>query len=229
MKCDIVKIIVKSNSNYNCGTGFFINNNNIITAAHIIDINNKNTIYILFYNAIIEVEEICRDNLLDISILKTQNKMINKKIKCAEFSSIPIEIGEYCYTIGYELTENTLICKTGTIIQKSSVNNELFDQLKTSIQCSKGISGSPIFNKSDKLIGIITWSENSICGCANFECIKIFIDSYLTNKKHIHNHCEIQSTPLSVIDIIENKIMRLYKNVHGALVTKSNVTNIKKK
>jgi hypothetical protein len=225
MKTDIiVKILCnESNNMYICGTGFFVSSNgHILTSAHNCTPNCVLSVY--YNNCIFSAQLICYDNCLDVALVKTSIKNPDY----LTFSTY-IKEGDSCYSIGYKYEDSLAMFQKGIVTHLNYPSWEHFDAFLTSIAGYKGLSGSPIFNSEQQLIGILNWKKSNGSGCANISAISMWLNYALINNKSLQSHAlEITTTPLYIQDILFNKIDKLKCNIHGELVTQSNIPKVKK-
>ncbi len=135
------------------GSGFFIDNNIIVTNYHVV--KNSKIIYILFkddemaYRASIETI----DENEDLVILRLVDK-INDSIKVLELSD-DFSKNEIVYACGYDLIYNI---KASKVIEKDyeyKGNN----YIKIDKPVNQGKSGGPVLNQDGKVIGVVMFGN----------------------------------------------------------------------
>ncbi|TJX14957.1 trypsin-like serine protease [Tissierella creatinini] len=197
-----IVVIVSGNS---LGSGFFLENNLIITNAHVID--NKNRVYVSLYKGdtyIAELVDISRQ--LDIAVLRIDNLNI-------PFLSIAkeedISIGEDVYAIGapnnmaYTLTKGVLSAKD------RQVGNIGYIQTDASI--NSGNSGGPLVNDSGKVIGMNALKVFDTEGIGLAIPINVIIEYLKQNEiglsSQVDSTIESQDSQINSSDIEEVKSM----------------------
>lgn len=143
-----------NNSQIGSGSGFFINNNYVVTNNHVIEIGSDFEIVTSAgktYKAVL----IGRDEETDIAVLKVQSSEIFPALKLAD--SDKVEIGDWAIAIGspFGLGNSFSI---GVI---SGRNRDLktgrFDNfLQTDAAINQGNSGGPLFDEIGNIIGMNT-------------------------------------------------------------------------
>lgn len=155
----IVELKVKGDNYLNYGTGIFINDNYIISNAHLSNLQEETKYFIRFSYDIdyyeVELIDYYSDN--DLLILKTNDFNKNKIKLCKDDN---FEIGDKVYAIGNSL--NNGIGITEGIISVDKVNIRYNGKIQTFIQAdvliASGNSGGALLNKKGELIGITTFS-----------------------------------------------------------------------
>lgn len=144
----IVELKVKGDNYLNYGTGIFINDNYIISNAHLSNLQEKTKYFIRFYCDIdyyeVELIDYYSDN--DLLILKTNDFHKNKIKLCKDDN---VEIGDKVYAIGNSL--NNGIGITEGIISVDKVNIRYSGKIQTFIQAdvliASGNSGGALLNR----------------------------------------------------------------------------------
>jgi len=145
-------------NNVESGTGFFIDNDLLITAAHVIQDYPIGTgqydIYVDYENQHIHVEEIVKQNDY-VALLKLSKINDIKPMKFV--SGYPVERGLNCTCYGYPIFANKdgYWIKDGKIMTGSK--NDISDwniSVPSGISGLGGLSGAPVFI-NDMLVGII--------------------------------------------------------------------------
>ena len=145
----VVQIFAQKRDNEYLGTGFFINDTQIITSYHVVD-NSKN-IFISFkddyfaYKASI----LKYDAKNDIAILE-----VNEAIPEHETLDITTsyDTGDFVYACGFDLDYNV----KPSIIEEKMYMYEENDYIKINIPVNNGNSGGPVLDKNGNVIGIVS-------------------------------------------------------------------------
>jgi S1-C subfamily serine protease len=149
------------------GTGFLISSlGNVITNCHVIEGYKKIEVYFpdsgKRYSGSVQLQDKNNDlaiidmsgfNILDISSLPIPYSII---------SSGHATTGQIVFTLGYPLTDilgASIKYSSGSITSKSNENNPVLMQIDNNIQ--PGNSGSPLFNSSGDVIGVVVSSLNA--------------------------------------------------------------------
>lgn len=133
------------------GTGFFIDQDHIVTNAHVVksckDINVKGAVS----QAAVEVEVL--DAQKDLAILKTKKTAPN----VAEISHLPVTIGKDVVVMGYPMNAGVsgkYVIKTANITDVSEpFNGENRIHFTDSVE--KGNSGGPLLDINGNVVGVI--------------------------------------------------------------------------
>lgn len=147
VKFDFVKPFNKSDQNISIGTGFFIDQHHLLTAAHVIKdstsfiINFPKTGQTIFKGDIISVYP-----EFDIALIKLKNATSDYFIELG--NSDKLQLGETVYVLGYPDNSQHPLNTKGTI---SGLRD---DKIQTDAALNHGNSGGPLLNKKNQVIGI---------------------------------------------------------------------------
>lgn len=139
------------------GTGFFIDNNKIMTARHVIDDNQNDTVYISDMPDK-SIMKLCYDNIIslkrDIDILIMPDEY-SVEIYDIDFS-MDIKKTQAVSILGYVDAEQSMYNIQSKITGKSNIH-KLYSLRG---QIGSGMSGSPVIIK-DKIIGIVQATDRN--------------------------------------------------------------------
>jgi S1-C subfamily serine protease len=150
------------------GTGFFISNEGLIaTNYHVVENSNQILVDLSLngetksYQAII----VQKDEQNDLAILKLKGEDIRTPEILYSFSeSTSLSAGNSVFTIGYPYALSGMGTEAkfadGRVSAKTGFNNAI-NAFQTTIPVQPGNSGSPVFNESGQLIGIINAKFNT--------------------------------------------------------------------
>ena len=151
----------KSKNKLVVGSGFFIDNEHILTCAHVVD--NATKIYInipLIGKEKHEIKLLSFCPSLDIALLKTVSYKSNTFLELAD--SDKVKYTDKVFVMGYPLGQDSVKYSSGII---SGLQDYLF---QTDAPINPGNSGGPLIDSQNKVIGInsskITSTSKSIEG-----------------------------------------------------------------
>lgn len=140
------------------GTAFQIDDNGyFLTAAHLVNTNDKVVLQLRQENLCFEVNVIYTNDSLDLAILlcseNMQEEMGNTPYR---ISKEVIELGDNIFALGYP--KKDIVFTPGSISSETGYHSDsLF--FESTIPSNAGHSGAPVFNDKGELTGIIT-AEN---------------------------------------------------------------------
>jgi serine protease Do len=143
------------------GTGFVIANGYLLTCAHVIGEEKTATVTLAANRYIADVVK--RDKLTDLALLKLQEPMPTSIAPLSfRAPSIPYNMGEDVFTIGYPLSR---LLGDGARMTKGllSATTGLRDDAKSvqvSAEVQPGNSGGPLLNQRGQIIGIVQQTVN---------------------------------------------------------------------
>ncbi len=154
------------------GTGFFVENNYIVTNAHVIE-HNPNDITCITSNDNGRKQQIFPASTVyyslpdDVAILKPCSGKLPEDSHIFEISNKEAKMGEQVYTIGNPLHYD-FTCSDGIVAKPNYERRDktevgcIFDALQTTITFNGGNSGGPVFNTDGVVLGMATYSETEI-------------------------------------------------------------------
>lgn len=142
--------VVEINTDISTGTGFYIEDNVIVTNYHVIDGAAGISAYDYNNDSVNILKIIGYDSAIDIALLETEKAGVPLKR-----NSHGITIGEKTYVIGssYGLTSTFT---DGMVTADRIDGNEEYIQTNTAI--SSGNSGGPLLNEYGEVMGIVTFA-----------------------------------------------------------------------
>ncbi len=181
----VVESIVVIQSGESIGTGWCVSEGLIITNAHVIEKNYKDTILPVKGSLkngdsfLMDIVYYSKDE--DIALLKFRDISDSKFLKTLEICNEEIKVGASLFTIGhprdhkYVPTEG--IIKDLNFRLKNSQHT--FKMIHTSLNLEEGNSGGPIFNLNGQVIGMAALSLGYL------EDLNVFVDSEIGIKKEL--------------------------------------------
>ena len=213
---DNLKPFIKTSSQ-SIGTGFFISEDIILTASHVV----QNSIRIDFTIPSIgkkkfKTELICFNPYFDMALLKSSEIKRDKYLKLGD--SDKIKSGDKVFAVGYPLGQEKLKFTSGII---SGIND---GEIQTDAPINPGNSGGPLLNSKKEVIGInvsgFTDAEN-IGYAVPINRFKLYKNDMLNSKDKISHKPiiggEYVSTNQEILDFFKIKddgvlIKKVFKN-----------------
>lgn len=135
------------------GTGWLINPNHLVTAAHVV--NNAKNIAVIFRDEAINASIVSSDDYNDIAILKLSKPLPLKPLILASNSS---KLGDDIWVMGFPLSSvlgNKIQLTTGVVSATAGIGNDKrILQITAPIQ--PGNSGGPLLNSNGNVVGVVT-------------------------------------------------------------------------
>ena len=186
--------VVKINTDNGHGTGIILDDNHILTCAHVIEDREK--IYVQFYDStsakvdsknLIRADIVSIDITKDIAIISTVKDINNKKFPAMILSKVKSGIGQTVFSIAHvrygwthlkgsisNLIKNETIIKLG---KKISGNFIMYQ-----VPANLGASGSPLLDMDGNLLGITVFKRDNLDGLSfsiDINDIRDFINKYI--------------------------------------------------
>jgi serine protease Do len=220
------------NEKIGAGTGFIVSKDGfVITNRHVVNDVNATYTAVFSDSKTQDIKVLARDSVLDIAILKLENKDLNNNLKDFEFVTLgdsdKIKIGQNAIAIGNSLGEfgNTVskgivsgLGRNITATDGQGVTDTLEDIIQTDASINPGNSGGPLLNIDGNVIGINVakaQSGENIGFALPINVVKPILESVITTGK-------IQRPFLGIRYIAINPDFAKKNNLsvdYGALIT----------
>ena len=174
----VVKLEVNSANKYDnwSGTGFFVADDLIMTAGHVVE--NANEVWIIWpdgkkHKAVFWYQE----TEADLSIIYIQTPQIEKTATFDE-----AEIGETVWALGGPFGVFPVLSK-GIVSAIDMPDDFICSKNMIIADCAinPGNSGGPLFDKDNNILGVYSWGYNCAQGMSYFvraEICKLTLDKY---------------------------------------------------
>ena len=152
----VVQIKTLSNS----GTGFYINDNLIITNEHVVE-NNATVDVINFYKDKFVGEVIKVDRYRDLALISVRKKGFPVKIYRKSFLKLGTEVEALGHPIGFDYSLSRGIVSSTRKISPpfASVNLGEVEYIQTDTDINPGNSGGPLFHDKE-VVGVNAWKQS---------------------------------------------------------------------
>lgn len=171
---NIVRIHIDDPNGYSCGTGFIFEKGRVLTARHVV-LSAKRHLMIRYRNGITEKVKVekCRvSKNYDLAEIPVKKDKIGVKL---EISYSGDYIGKRLYTSGYPDNWGILWVSVG-IMSSDTVS---FPYLKkvflSDIDAIGGSSGSPVFDYTDRLVGVVSSKYLCVVAVVSTEALEEFL------------------------------------------------------
>ncbi len=171
---NIVRIHIEDPNGYVCGTGFILERGRVITARHVV-LSAKKQLIIRYSNGVVEKiqRKKCRvSKKYDLAEIPVKKDKVGIKL---EISYSGDYIGKRLYTSGYPDNWGILWVSIG--IMSSDVIS--FPHLKkvflSDIDAIGGSSGSPVFDYTDRLVGVVSSKYLCVIAVVSTEALEEFL------------------------------------------------------
>ena len=215
-KSVVTVISTIGNNSFAYGTGFIVTDTGyIITSCH--NCIDAISVSILFDNKVLKkCQVIGMDKRTDICVLKISGMhVVPLQIETEETP----KMSDKCYIIGNNEESSQSMCGVGHIKFDNYISSNVFDSIVIDININKGTSGSPILNKSGRVIGMVNWFMDRDCsgGISAKYILNMF--QKIINGDLSKSYIGVKSKPIRLQDILHYNISMLKKSVSGEIVT----------
>lgn len=219
-----IKSIVKIESQISQGSGFFISNNLILTARHVIsseEVISSSTEYTIETSnkIVIATKCIADDSGLDIAVLEIVDPSNKIDIHPMELFAKEIQIGELWSTFGYPKAKADAGAHIDGSVSLNNIdlenNHYEVDLQYNQIQSLDGFSGSPLII-NDRVVGIVVEALDS-ARSIGANSIKSLATFFQKNKIDINNNEETRAEEQR--EIVNQATLLNFKNTVDRLTS----------
>lgn len=151
------------------GTGFFVAENYILTAYHVVDEGGQ--LHVSSDRGGTYYDVVAFDKKLDLALIKTDEYMVGSPLELA----ISVTAGQDAYTIGFPEKLDKMVVRglVSHVYDDHKMRGTIFD-----IHAYEGSSGSPILNSKGEVIGMVKGlhkEETSFITSIHISDIKSFL------------------------------------------------------
>ncbi|KKN03329.1 hypothetical protein LCGC14_1108710 [marine sediment metagenome] len=157
-----------------CGTGFIFEKGRVLTAAHVVK-KAKTQLIIRYSNGTTEKVKIkrCRvSKKYDLAEIPVKKDSLGIKLELNRIHCI----GKKIYTSGYPDSWGVLWVTTGIISSDVISFPKLKKVFLSDIDVIKGSSGSPVFDYTNKLVGVVSSKYLCVTVIVSTEALEEFLD-----------------------------------------------------
>jgi len=138
------------------GTGFYINNENIVTNRHVV----SKCLNIAVRGAVAPqlAEVVVIDQALDLALLKVATP--SKRVPYLRINYDAVTVGDILFTVGYPLAHSTTgdyVIKEAKVLSVSErTDSTHFTNIQFTDTVNHGNSGGPLLDKNTNIVGVVT-------------------------------------------------------------------------
>jgi serine protease Do len=158
---------------YSFGSGVFINDNVILTAAHVLSVPDLKVE--LNNGVVLDANDFYIDEQEDVGFIFIDADELN----ICQIAKEQGEIGDKVYLVGSPYSKGFVFTITKGIL--SHLNRNIYgweDLIQVDAEAAPGSSGGPLYNSKGELIGICVGGENPGGGVTLCESIKSIQEAY---------------------------------------------------
>lgn len=140
------------------GTGFYIGDNLIVTAKHVVKLNVPYYYVDRDDNTLHNIEIVYTSETLDIAILRTRHQ---HNLQPVVFAQDDVQIGDFIHSMGFPLIlEWVYSCGYVSGVDITFAREQAAivfagNYFSTNMPIDRGMSGGPVFNKQGELVGML--------------------------------------------------------------------------
>ena len=170
---DMVNASVFITNGYGFGSGVFIDDDVIVTAAHVL--RQPDLVVELIDGTILEVDNFYIDDIEDVGFIFVDAD----ELSIAKVIALPGDIGDTVYLVGtpYDADMRFTITK-GILSHLNRDYRQWEDLLQTDAEGAPGISGGPLYDSKGRVIGICVGGFASGGGVTLCESGKSILEAY---------------------------------------------------
>ncbi len=172
---NIVRVHIDSVDSNMCGTGFILEKGVVLTARHIVQ-GAKKQLVIRYSNGVTEKVKIgkCRvSKKYDLAEIPVKKDKVGVKLEISHSGNY---IGKRLYLSGYPANWGVLWVTTGVMSSKTISIHGLQKVFLSDIDVISGNSGSPVFDYTDRLVGIVSSKYQCVTFIVSTEALEEFLD-----------------------------------------------------
>ncbi len=172
---NIVRIHIDDPNGSVCGTGFIFEKGRVLTARHVV-LSAKKQLIIRYSNGVVEKvkRKKCRlSKNYDLAEIPVKKDKVGVKL---EISYSGDYIGKRLYTSGYPDNWGILWVSIGVMSSDTVSFPYLKKVFLSDIDAIGGSSGSPVFDYTDRLVGVISSKYLCVVAVVSTEALEEFLD-----------------------------------------------------
>ena len=222
---DVVPYAIRMDKYYSIGTAFAVNNTELVTAFHVIDLGEASAVYDAYYvrdsrGEVYEVDSIVRGSKeRDFLVFTVKNRVFETFF---EFEK-NFTVGSPVYSVGNAFGEGIVVRNglvLGTIPEQESGR---WNKLKSSADGNPGNSGGPLMTPEGTVIGVvIELTDNILYSLPTAALLETPADKLLFRQKLSYGHLFLSNRITKVYET-EVALPANYKSIRKAITERYEV------